>query len=147
MFNGKTYIQVDGVMMGSPLGALFANIFMCEMENEIVPTLGTKLINWMRYVDDTFVFIKNGKQEEVLRKLNAYHENIRFTYELEEANGLPFLDVLVTRGVKGAVPHFFLKLIKSLTRTFKNRSSSRVFVVQDTYQSRYRNSTPPQLSI
>ena len=99
MFNGKTYIQVDGVMMGSPLGALFANIFMCEMENEIMPTLGTKLINWMRYVDDTFVFIKNGKQEEVLRKLNAYHENIRFTYELEEANGLPFLDVLVTRGV------------------------------------------------
>ena len=93
MFNGKTYIQVDGVMMGSPLGALFANIFMCEMENEIVPTLGTKLINWMRYVDDTFVFIKNGKQEEVLRKLNSYHGNIRFTYELEEANGLPFLDV------------------------------------------------------
>ena len=50
-------------------------------------------------MDDTFVFIEKGKQEEVLRKLNAYHENIRFTYELEEANGLPFLDVLVTRGV------------------------------------------------
>ena len=31
MFNEKLYIQIDGVMMGSPLGSLFANIFMCEL--------------------------------------------------------------------------------------------------------------------
>ena len=33
------YTQMDGVMMGSPLGALFANIFMCELENTLVPKL------------------------------------------------------------------------------------------------------------
>ena len=43
MFNGKMYVQIDGVMMGSPLGALFANIFMCELENTIVPQLGDNI--------------------------------------------------------------------------------------------------------
>ena len=38
-FNGETYLQMDGVMMGSPLGALFANIFMCELENTIIPKI------------------------------------------------------------------------------------------------------------
>ena len=38
-FNNKMYMQTDGVMMGSPLGALFANIFMCELENTIIPSL------------------------------------------------------------------------------------------------------------
>ena len=39
MFNNEIYQQVDGVVMGSPLGALFANIFMCELEDTVVPTL------------------------------------------------------------------------------------------------------------
>ena len=38
-FNRDLYTQVEGVMMGSPLGALFANIFMAELENDIVPQL------------------------------------------------------------------------------------------------------------
>ena len=38
-FNGSTYTQSDGVAMGSPLGPILANIFMVELENEIIPTL------------------------------------------------------------------------------------------------------------
>ena len=53
-FNGETYIQTDGVMMGSPLGSLIANIFMCELENNLVPTMNNELEEWTRYVDDTF---------------------------------------------------------------------------------------------
>ena len=33
-FNNKMYMQTDGVMMGSPLGALFANTFMCELKKQ-----------------------------------------------------------------------------------------------------------------
>ena len=37
--NNKTYLQVDGVAMGSPLGLVLANIFMAELERNIIPTL------------------------------------------------------------------------------------------------------------
>ena len=96
-FNGKMYVQVDGVMMGSPLGALFANIFMCELENTIIPSLGNKIHNWTRYVDDTFAFIKPNTENEIKNMLNSFHENIKFTYEHEQNNTISFLDVLITR--------------------------------------------------
>ena len=94
-FNGDLYTQVEGVMMGSPLGALFANIFMAELENNIVPRL-QDLSSWNRYVDDTFAFVRQGKEKAVLEELNRYHPSIKFTYEVEESNKIPFLDVLIT---------------------------------------------------
>ena len=39
-FNEELYLQVDGVAMGSPLGPLLANIFMCKLENHIIPPNG-----------------------------------------------------------------------------------------------------------
>ncbi len=38
-FNGEYYDQVDGVAMGSPLGPLFANIFMSHLEKKHMGTL------------------------------------------------------------------------------------------------------------
>ena len=96
-FNGETYMQIDGVMMGSPLGALFANIFMCELENKIIPKLGQSIQSWTRYVDDTFAYIKIEHLETVKNKLNSFHDNIKFTHELEEEGMIPFLDVKVLR--------------------------------------------------
>ena len=34
MFNNKYYKQVDGVAMGSPLGPVLANVFMCNFESK-----------------------------------------------------------------------------------------------------------------
>ena len=49
---------------------------------------------WKRYVDETISYIKESI-EHVLSKLNAYHDNIEFTYEIENDGKLPFLDVPV----------------------------------------------------
>ena len=38
-FNGKTYIQTDGVAMGLPLGPVLADIFMIELEKSLLPEL------------------------------------------------------------------------------------------------------------
>ena len=95
-FDNKMYVQVDGVM-GSPLGPLFANIFMSELENSIIPTLGNKVLHWKRYVDDTFAFNKPDTADEIQHILNSFNEKIKFTYEYEQSNTISFLDVLVTR--------------------------------------------------
>ena len=34
-FNGQLYQQTDGVAMGSPLGPLMANVFMCHLEEKL----------------------------------------------------------------------------------------------------------------
>ena len=34
-FNGSLYEQIDGVAMGSPLGPLMANTFMCSIEEKL----------------------------------------------------------------------------------------------------------------
>ena len=87
--------------MGFPLESVLAGIFMVELEMIIIPTVKDNISHWRRYVDDTFLFIKKGYVEHVLARLNSFHKNIQFTYELENQNKLPFLDVLlIQRGNK-----------------------------------------------
>ena len=50
------FYQYNGVAMGSPLGPLLANVFMCSLEKSIVPTLKDCLVHWRRNVDDTRVY-------------------------------------------------------------------------------------------
>ena len=52
---------------------------------------------WRRFVGDTFAYVKIGSVEYVLSVLNSFHKNIKFTYEEEQNNTLPFLDVLFIR--------------------------------------------------
>ena len=48
-------------------------------------------------MDDTFAYVKPDSTEYVLSVLNSFHDNIKFTYEQENNNRLPFLDVLFIR--------------------------------------------------
>ena len=102
-FNGETYLQIDGVMMGSPLGALFANIFMCELENTVIPRIQDIIKNWTRYVDDTFATVEAKNVTKVENELNKFHESIKFTHEVENDRKISFLDVLIKRNEEGGV--------------------------------------------
>ena len=93
MFNGETFTQVDGVAMGSPLAPILANIFIVELERNLIPILKDHLSCWKRNVDDTICFIKNGSVEHILSTLNNFHSSIKFTYETESGSKLSFLDV------------------------------------------------------
>ena len=50
-----------------------------------------------RYADDTISYLKEESSEHVLFKLNYYHDNTEFTYEIENDGMPPFLGVLVIR--------------------------------------------------
>ena len=53
-FNNETYIQVDGVAMGSPQGTVLAKIFMIELETSVIANLSNKVKLWKRLIDDTY---------------------------------------------------------------------------------------------
>ena len=98
LFDGRYYDQIDGVAMGSPLGPVLANIFMCHFEEKWVINANNCPSFWYRYVDDTFTMFDNkDNANEFLRYLNGRHNNIKFTIEFEQNNEIPFLDVLVKR--------------------------------------------------
>ena len=54
-FDGTLYEQTDGVAMGSPLGPLLANVFMCSIE-ENLEQHGQLPRYYRRYVDDKLTY-------------------------------------------------------------------------------------------
>ena len=46
-FNGSTYVQKDGVAMGSPLAPVLASIIMVKLERTVFPKLSQHLENVM----------------------------------------------------------------------------------------------------
>ena len=91
------YKQADEVAMGSPLGPGLANIFVGSYEEKLFSQT-QKPITYFRYVDDTFViFDHEAEADEFLTKLNCLHSSLKFTFEKEKGNCLPFLDVYVEK--------------------------------------------------
>ena len=84
IIEGKIYIQIDGIAMGSPLAPVLADLLMTELEKIVVPTPATHLRFRRRYVDDTICFVKIGSIEYILSVINNFHEKIQFTYEFEK---------------------------------------------------------------
>ena len=90
-FNGSLYEQTDGVAMGSPLGPLMANTFMCSIEEKLESE--DKLPSfYKRYVDDTLAAIKDiPTATAFLATLDEAHPAISFTMEVANNNKLPFI--------------------------------------------------------
>ena len=97
-FFDKTFIQIDGVAMGSPLGPILADVFMSNLELKLNRFTTNKPILWIRYVDDVFCIFNNTQNiKDFLRRINNWHLSINFTHEDEQKEKLAFLDVLIHR--------------------------------------------------
>ena len=92
-FNGNLYEQTDGVAMGSPLGPLLANVFMCSIEDKLDQD-GKLPFYYRRYVDDTFTIMPDiASAGTFLDTLNNCHPSAKFTMEVERNASLPFIGV------------------------------------------------------
>ena len=96
-FNNETYIQVDGVAMGSPLVPVLANMFMVELETAVIPNVSNKVKLWKRFVDDIYRLARLEYIDNILLALNSFHKNIKFIFEIEKDNTIPFLYVVIIR--------------------------------------------------
>ena len=79
--------------MGSPLGPLMANVFMCHLEekltrHDLMPHL------YRRYVDDTLARMPNTDAATMfLTTLNGLHPSLSFTMELPVDDRIPFIGI------------------------------------------------------
>ena len=96
-FTGQSYLQKDGIVMGSTLGPVMAGIFMVELERSLSPMLSCYMIGWKCYVDDTIAYVKTDAIDYVLSIINSFQGNISFTYEHENNGKIFFLDILILR--------------------------------------------------
>ena len=100
-FRGNYYRQVYGTAMGSPVSVVVADLVMEEVERRALTSFTDAPRIWKRYVDDTFAVIKPNLIQSFHDHLNSIVSSIMFTYELEDDNCLPFLDVLVRKDSDG----------------------------------------------
>ena len=96
-FNGSIFDQIDRVAMGSPLASVLTNLFMgFHEQNWIEQATNVEPIFYKRYVNDIFaVFESEPDAHAFYSYLDTRVENIKFTFEKEKDNKLPFLDILI----------------------------------------------------
>ena len=94
--SGHLYLQIEGVAMGSPLGPTFANFYMGNLENIVFNNPNNKPHIYARYVDDIFIQVNDVADIVQLKQIFEHNSVLKFTYELNTNNKLPFLDVNVT---------------------------------------------------
>ncbi|UYV79056.1 hypothetical protein LAZ67_17000948 [Cordylochernes scorpioides] len=96
-FEDKTYQQICGSPMGSPLSLIAAEIVMMELDKWINRFGELGIRQWYRYIDDVVCEYEPAKEQLILSTLNSYHPQIKFTLETETKAALPYLDILILR--------------------------------------------------
>src|SRR5688572_11254318 len=68
--------KTEGIALGSPLGPLFANIFLTHFEDLWMKDSPVKPLMYNRYVDDTFWLLHCDEDVDLLLSfLNSRHPN------------------------------------------------------------------------
>ena len=90
------YKKVDGLAIGSPLGSVLTNVFMCSLETKWLRDCPNdfKLLYYRRYVDDIFtLFFSPDHADKFKEYLSSKHPNINCSIVTEIDGCLSFLDV------------------------------------------------------
>ena len=103
------YKQIDGMAMGSPLGPLFANIFLSHYESQWLSDSPVKPILYRRYVDDTLWLLPAGSDLSMLMShMNSRHANMRFTYETETNDFIHVIGLTITHSTASNNAHRYM---------------------------------------
>ena len=95
VFNQQIYIQVEGLAIGAATSGFMAELFMERFEERAISTFINPPGIYKRYVDDTFLKIKEEEAEKFLEHMNNQHIRIRYTMEKEKEKRIAFLDTEV----------------------------------------------------
>ena len=89
-FNGKDYLQTHGTATVLVLLA-FADIFMVNIEKEILRQSTHTPLVWKRFIDDVFSLwnITKDEVDDFIEQTNKFHPTIKVTAEISERNHIP----------------------------------------------------------
>src|SRR5687768_6966177 len=122
LFNNRLYKQTDGMSKGSPLGPLFANIFLSHYESQWLNDSPVKPILYKRYVDDTLWLLPaNADIPTLMAFMNSRHANMRFTMETESNDCINFIGVTITHSPSDNNLHGYL------TSVYRKPTSTPLF--------------------
>ena len=110
---GRLYLQVDGIAMGSPLGVLFAESYMTAVEAKALESLDEEPYVYCRYLDDIFVDIKDESSLQCLKQQLELNSVLSFTTEMGDGHSLAFLDV----GINAPSGKFLTSVYRKPTNT------------------------------
>ncbi|XP_071632808.1 uncharacterized protein [Temnothorax longispinosus] len=108
-FNGQFYEQIYGSPMGSPLSPILTDMVMEDLETHCLSLLDFDVRIYLRYVDDVFTIVPKRAINALLEAFNGYHPRLRFTYEIETDDSLPFLDTIVIRDGDELITNWYRK--------------------------------------
>jgi hypothetical protein len=131
VFNDQFYLQIKGTAMGKKFAPAYANIFMANWEEEVLPKCHLRPIHYLRYLDDIWGVWPGSVMEfkQFMSTLNAHDPSIQLTYELSDSS-IDFLDTTVYKG-----PDFDLTCVFDTKVFFKKT---------DTHALLYKSSFHPQ---
>ena len=74
----------------------YANLFMHDLESQLLDLAPVKPYLWLRYIDDIFMIWTAAEEQlqELLQWINQYHDTIKFTWDWSRTN-VNYLDVQV----------------------------------------------------
>ena len=102
-FADKMYHQIQGKAMGTKMAPSYANIFMAELEEELLANYPITPLLWKRYIDDILCIWPGPPSElnQFMQYLNQSHPTIKFTHE-SSTNSVDFLDLTIYKGTRHA---------------------------------------------
>jgi len=96
---GKTYLQGNGLAMGTPTSSILSEIYLKFLENTKIYDIlkEARIYGYFRYVDDILIIYNENitDTEHVLSSFNDITPSLNFTLEREQENKLNFLDLSI----------------------------------------------------
>ncbi|CAI5483630.1 unnamed protein product [Closterium sp. Yama58-4] len=99
-FNGRTYHQVRGTAMGTPVAVYFAVLFMSRLDELLKEKwTGISPLYHARYIDDGLIIWPGTRVEleAYLQTFNALDPDIRITWSISDRS-IDFLDAVLFKG-------------------------------------------------
>lgn len=97
MFNGEHYLQVSGTAMGTKMAPSYANIFMGNLERNLLTQSPFKPLSCLLFIDEIemkWVDSRNNL-DDFITFVNSFHHSIKFTTEISSFSNT-FLDTTST---------------------------------------------------